>query len=204
MISVFDVSREVFIENIERLILIYNDSQEVRVKRKENLENKFENNEDIDFALYRHYNSSFNSLLLQSLFVSAFAYLENYMMVTARLLEKEMSPQRSIDKLKTRGYLNKYRSFLYTNCKINEANSQSVLWTEINDYREIRNCMVHHFGYISEEKKDLKEIAIKYDVFIEHLSLIKLKDEQLLKRFSNTTSSWVDRIYVAIKKKYDN
>ncbi len=105
-------------------------------------------------ADYWQYAETFPRILRNSLFVSAYSLLEYEMAVICKWLKKDKQLPISLSDL--RGDTpDQFKNYCKLACLEFPFNSRP--WQEINNYRRIRNCIVHNRGLIKEfQDKDNK------------------------------------------------
>ncbi|MCA0238729.1 MAG: hypothetical protein LCH81_20315 [Bacteroidetes bacterium] len=196
-----DVPLAVFTSNIESLISIYNDSEKIRQLKKKELEDSLnvKSWSDKEFNEYSHYAFHFDWLLLQSLFVSAFSYFENYMESIAKFIESTGEQKIKIKDIKGDGILDTYRKYLYLIGNVEKASNGKKEWQKLNDFKKVRNIITHAYGKLDKEFEILKKHDIYYGP---SKRMIRIKNINFVKDFVVTSTSYMNEIAIEVKKIY--
>lgn len=196
-----DLTLSVYSTNLKSLKSIYLDSISVqKTKINEFLEilnHSTWSNEE--FEEYSHYENHFEWLLIQALFVSGFSYFENFMKSIARQIEREKNHKIKLKDLKGDGLLDVYRKYVYLIGEYDFASSDQIEWKKINEFKKIRNVIIHDYGTINESKL---EIINKHNLFFgPNKKMIRIRDVNFLDDFINTSVNYMEKISLEIKKR---
>lgn len=102
----------------------------------------------------------FKFTILQSLFVTAYSIFELQLRTTAEILEKNSECRIKIKDIgNADSDLDKLRKYLDLVHNIQSAQRNS-LWERVNQFREIRNIIVHHGGRIGLNVRKRKRVLI--------------------------------------------
>jgi hypothetical protein len=148
---------------------------------------------------YWDYAETFPRILRNSFFVSAYSLLEHKMAIICRWLKKDKQIPISWSDLRG-GTLDQFKNY----CKLAslDLTYADQNWKEINDYRRIRNCIVHNRGLIkgSREERDLRDYItpkgiISQDTIEEEIALT----EQFCKEVTKTIWRFLSKVIEAYK-----
>lgn len=110
-----DVTFSIFSSNILSVLSIYQDSEEIRLKNKNELLEKLKKDAswtESEFEQFSHYEYHFEWLLIHSLFISAYSYFENFMFSIAKQIEKKTKSEIKLDDIRGKGDLDCYRKYI--------------------------------------------------------------------------------------------
>ncbi len=148
-------------------------------------------------ADYWQYAETFPRILRNSFFVSAYSLLEYEMDVICRWLKKDKQLPISLSDL--RGDTpDQFKNY----CKLArlEFPFNGRLWQEINNYRRIRNCIVHNRGLIerAREERELRAYIIRkgiisQDTIAQEIALT----EQFCKKVVKTIGVFLNEVIEA-------
>lgn len=200
-----DLTLSIFSSNILSILSIYEDSNKTRlIKREELLEKllKEANWSDTDFEKFSHYDFHFEWLLIHSLFISAFSYFENFMLSTAKQIEKNTNSKIKLKDIKGNGDLDCYRKYINIIGEINFASTASKKWQVISEFKIIRNSIIHKYGGIDKKINIIK----KYDLYFgESEKMIRIKNIIFLEDFCKFSIDYMTELVSEIKQKnYSN
>ena len=91
--SYIDASLEVFTNNITSLVSMYKESEHERNRSSKDLKEKIKEWSEMDQKRLSHYVFHFESVLVQSLFISGFSYFEHFMKDAAETLEEKSNSE---------------------------------------------------------------------------------------------------------------
>lgn len=198
-----DLNLTVFSSNLNSLISIYNDSEQIRQKREEDLELrlKVKTWSKEEFEEYSHYKFHFDWLLIQSLFISGFSHFENYLRNVAEAIERNENVKIKIQDFQGNGQLDIYRKYIYLIGEIQSANSDRREWQTILEFKLIRNAITHKSGFITKKLNKINEHNLYYG-FSE--KLIRIKNIKFLEDFVNVSIDYMKSIADEFGNKYDS
>lgn len=183
----------VYSSNLKSLKSIYLDSISVQKTKIDEYLKVLKNSSwsEEEFEGYSHYENHFEWLLLQALFVSGFSYFENFMKSIARQVEKEKNHNIKIKDLKGDGLIDVYRKYLFLIGEYKIASSDRTEWKNINDFKKIRNAIIHDYGKINTNF----EIIEKYKLAIgPSKKMIRIRDVEFLDDFILTATNYMEKI----------
>lgn len=197
-----NLTLSIYSSNIKSLKSIYLDSISVqKIKIDEYLkirQNSSWSKEEFDD--YSHYENHFEWLLLQALFVSGFSYFENFMKSIARQVEKEKNHNVKIKDLKGDGLIDVYRKYLFLIGEYKIASSDRKEWKNINDFKKLRNAIIHDYGIINTNL----EIIEKHKLAIgPSKKMIRIRNVDFLDDFILTATNYMEKIASEINS-YNN
>jgi hypothetical protein len=141
---------------------------------------------------YWEYAETFPRILRSSFFVSAYSLLEHKLAITCGWLKKDKQIPISWSDIRgdTLEQFKLYCKLAHLDLRYDDQN-----WQEINNYRRIRNCIVHNRGLIegSTDEKDLRAYAEKKHITDRTLvGLIRLQDQiALTQEFCNEVTKTI-------------
>ena len=191
-----DNNLELFTSNINALLSIYFDSDVIRNHKAVEIEKNLPNWSDKDFDDFTHYTYHFDWLLLQSLFISGFAYFESFMRITALSIEKNKNKIK-LEDIKGNGHIDTYRKYIHLIGGIEFASSDRKEWQIINEFKTIRNSLTHDNGKISKKLNKIEQHKI---YFGQSNKIIRIKNVQFLEDFCKTAIEYMEAIVSEIKK----
>ena len=209
-------SSTIFHSNVSSLISIYEDSLNIRESRIKELDNRIESwskentgklpneideLEDDWFQDYNHYMHHFDYLLLHSLFISSFSIFENHIKRVVDILVHVMRPIIKPGDIKGNGEIDTLRKYLYLVFDLNSACSDTVEWSEILEYKAVRNALVHAGGMLNKEKKSNLDKVKGFKKIKEHnvwyrtdSIYFRIKNIDFLKGFHRDATSFSDKL----------
>ena len=189
----------IFSSNIKSLISIFKDSDVIREKRANELENILESKSwsESEFNRYSHYTFHFDWLLLQSLFASGFTYFESYLMGVAKAIELMSNSRITLNDIKGNGYLDTYRKYIHLIGSIDAANSDRKEWQTILEFKFIRNAIIHKQGLIDKTNSKIEEYDLYYGP---SKKLIRIKTVGFLEDFADHSIDYMNAIYDELAK----
>ncbi|MBY8961994.1 hypothetical protein KJK34_04440 [Flavobacterium sp. D11R37] len=153
-----DLNLAVYSNCILSTISIYKDSKIIRERKIDDLHSSLESKSewtDEEFNWFTHYEYHFEWLLLHSLFITSFSYLEGFLKSTSEELEKNNSIKLK-DIREGKGYLDKYRIYLNI-LGLESAAIDNKNWSSILSFKDIRNSLIHEFGKIKYDSSKVIE-----------------------------------------------
>jgi len=194
--SYIDASLQVFTNNIVSLVSIYKESELARNRSSIELKENIKSWSEIEQKRLSHYVFHFESVLVQSLFISGFSYFEHFMKDAVETLEEKSNSEIKFHDIKGKGFLESYRKYLYLVGNLPSATSDSELWEKILDYRVYRDVIIKNtLKYFDEIKKveDHAEYFEKEDPISHSLN------GQILEEFVSTVISYMSCIAKELK-----
>ncbi len=177
------LSNSVFKSNITSLVSIYKDSEENRIKKAKEIEaeiHQWSNNntgkpfqemeiltEDKieDYNLYQYH---FDYLLLNSLFISAFSLFEIHLKRLAKIAEKGFDSKIKLSDIKGNGEIDTIRKYLFLIHSIEKANGNTDEWKELQEFKAIRNSIVHQGSILNPDKNFKPQKVVGFKKLKEH------------------------------------
>lgn len=179
--------------NIISLKNIYTDSISVqKTKINEYLEIlKHSSWSTEEFEEYSNYENHFEWLLIQALFVSGFSYFENFMKSVSAKVEVEKNHNIKLKDIKGDGIIDVYRKYIYLIGQYNFASSDRREWKEINDFKKIRNAIIHDYGKISKTI----ELIEKHNLYFGPTKkAIRIRNVAFLDDFIFTATNYMEKL----------
>ena len=125
---------------------------------------------------YGEYTETFPRILRDSFFVSAYSWLEHEMVVICRWLKKDKQLPISWGDLRG-STLDQFKLY----CKLAglDLTYDDQNWQEINNYRRIRNCVVHNRGLIkgSREEQELYAYASRKNIIQDSMIGLSIRSQ---------------------------
>ncbi len=187
-----------FITNLRYLQDVFDYSEKYRIERQTNLSPIIvENNytEFIErfgkepFEEYCHLILTHRYVLLHSIFIAAYSTFELQIRDIAEELEKEL-PAIKIGKQKDGSMINHYRKYLHDKWHIANA-SEDLEWQTINNFREIRNDMVHSGSRLT---KACRPFLLSYNVVFSQFGDFTINDISFLTDFLSLIKEYIHKI----------
>lgn len=95
--------------------------------------------------------------ILQSIFISAYSVYESQLIDICSILEKNVKSKFQISDIsKVSSDVDRLRRYLHLVHNVQAATNNSELWIKLEEFRAVRNTIVHHNGRIPIGKKDSK------------------------------------------------
>jgi hypothetical protein len=183
----------IYSDNLTSLLLIFNDSAEIRKQRLDDLMNKIESTDwtDDEFHKFTLYDIHFDWLLIQALFISGFSYFESFMRCIAQIVEKHNGGRIKIADIKGDGNLDTYRKFLCLIGQIQNANGNKKEWQIIKEFKTIRNAIVHDNGLITKNLSKINQHNLYFGPGKRHIRISNIK---FLEDFVTTSIEYMSLI----------
>ena len=196
-----DLTLSVFSNNISSVLRIYRDSEKIRLKNKNELLEKLEKDVKLtssEFEQLSHYDSHFEWLLIHSLFISAYSYLENFMFSIAQQVEKNTKSEIKLNDIRGKGDLDRYRKYINKIVEIEKAKNDYENWNQISEFKAIRNSIIHKYGVMDKKINLIK----KYDLYFgPSKKMIRIKNVKFLEDFCALSIEYMNEIVNEIKEK---
>jgi len=189
---------------------VFDNAEKYRVERYDELLNQIRENSFPQFIgrygmdSFKEFNVIellYTPMLLQALFLIAYSAFELQLSSIAECMEKQHSRRKKIITISKRGksYVELYRKYLHEVQQVRSA-TQTPLWSRLDDFRLIRNSIVHNGGKI--EPKDLKRVSSLLDAYratynTPPLPLV-IRDVNFLKDFLLATTTYLKQIVFEI------
>ncbi|MGB3346530.1 MAG: hypothetical protein WBA71_04670 [Candidatus Humimicrobiia bacterium] len=159
--------------------------KEMADKEIENLKNLTfeEKNHYIDSLIdeYHMLKKAYTNFLRTSVFIACFSLLEHELIFLCEQVQKKKNPKTKFKNFKKRGgIIYRTKDYIEKEAKISLSN-QKLLWDDLNNYRLIRNILVHNQGRFDNSKR-----VKKVEEFVNNknwLELDKLNRIQFKKGF---------------------
>lgn len=197
-----DLTLTVMTKNIDSLVSIYRDSSEVRDQREsdllETLKIKSEWTDE-QFERYSHYYFHFDWLLIQSLFISSFSYLEIFMKELADQVEKNGISKIKVVDIKGNGYLDSLRKYLHLVAHIKSASSEKREWLKIIEFKSIRNALTHDYGFLKKPNTLTKQFDILRG---NKKGIVRINKIDFLEDFSKVAIDYMNSLVSELKESY--
>jgi hypothetical protein len=209
-------SNSIFKSNINALVSIYNDSEEIRIRKANDIKDEVEiwskentgkniseiyplSNEKMED--YNFYTYHFDYLLLNSLFISAFSLFEVHFKRLAKICENGFKSKVKLADLRGNGEIDTIRKYLFLIHNTNCTNNNSLLWHEILQFKAVRNSIVHHGSILNPDKKTNSEKIPGYNKLKEHKiwmqpenAYFRLNKIEFLEDFRDLTTNYSDLV----------
>ncbi|MEI2739372.1 MAG: hypothetical protein V9F01_11340 [Chitinophagaceae bacterium] len=174
-----------FISNSEALLLLTKDAIDVKARKLQHLNdtikelikdsfnvNHFESlyNEHKDVfknqILYEH---QFDYLFFNSIFINSYSLFEQYFSALGRICEELQISSIKISDIKGDGIIGTTRKYLNLVLKISSAAVTEQAWIDINEFRSIRNAIVHNENKLNCKKNIKNPIQVKgFSKIVQH------------------------------------
>jgi hypothetical protein len=152
-----NLSNKIYKENLKSLIKssIFN-LNEIKRQNDEFIKKLHDNESDKDWFDTSSHLANIDWILLNSIFISSFAFFEHHLFTLARIVEDKTSARITINDLSGKGIV-KYCNYLFLVGNLKSANQSSKKWQEINQFQKVRNLIIHNGGMmISDSSKKLE------------------------------------------------
>ncbi|NMC59485.1 MAG: hypothetical protein GYA51_08920 [Candidatus Methanofastidiosa archaeon] len=195
-----ELNLAIYSDNIKSLALIFYDSSEIRKKRLQDLTDKIETSEwtEEEFQKFGLYDMHFDWLLIQSLFISAFSFFENFMKSIAKMIEKQTDTKIKLEDIRGDGNLDTYRKYIFLVGQIKDANGNRKEWQTIKEFKTIRNALVHDNGLITKKISKINEHNLYFGPSKKH---IRIRNISFLEDFVKTSIDYMGAIATDTRQK---
>ncbi|MBF2709023.1 hypothetical protein [Flavobacterium soyangense] len=140
----------------------------------------------------------FNYLFYNSIFINLFSLFEIQFVKLGKICEELSESDLKIKDLKGTSDIDTIRKYMNLVCKLDSAKSSEKLWADIEEFRNIRNAIVHNENQLNKTKtknlnsirgmRKLKQHKIEY--FQEEVSF-KINNVEFLKDFTTTSEEYL-------------
>jgi len=159
-----------------------------------------------DNNIYAH---KFDFLFFNSIFINIFSLFEIYLNNLGKLCEEFEKNNIKIKDLKGDSTIDTIRKYFHLIFKIDSASKTEVLWKQINEYKSIRNSIVHKGNKLNLDKNKnyksvkgfskIKQHKIKYYGVEMNFELNNI---EIIIDFKNVCEKYLRRLTKEIKKNY--
>lgn len=198
-----------FLTRLEYLQAVFNNVEKYRLEREVELLKHVKENSYADFIEkfgkeQFHETATvvlwFQHTIIHSLFVSSFSEFEVELNRVAVVLQKHIPSRIKIkDFVNKKNDIDNLRKYLDLVHNIQNANSQKPSWTEIDNFREIRNRIVHHLDKIPDDsekakKKKVTDFLLKNKIHIDNDSRFQISISKFLMDFLDIVKDYLGDI----------
>lgn len=177
-----------FKEELALLRIIQQEAQEIATKRTKAKKEEIDKigsrtaltAEDQDnYTDFFRYGVHFNSVVIHSLVVAAFAFFEDYLYQVMRWLDEDPATQKPLDE---RWGIKEYRKHFHKAYGLLAADSTGPVWQQIVVFEKIRHLIVHHHNRFDGEggKNMLIRFLKNYNVHLRRDYAFKINDSRFL------------------------
>jgi hypothetical protein len=199
--------------NFDSLLTISNDVISFREQKLESLNEKLDiSSEDIlddakfkeffkvnsdDLKIQGVYLFEFDYLFYNSIFITLFSLFEIQFVKLGKICEELSESGLKIKDLKGTSDIDTIRKYMNLVCELDSAKSTEKLWTDIEQFKNIRNAIVHNENQLNKAKinnlnsilgmRKLKQHKIEYSENEVHF---KINNAEFLKDFTTTCEEY--------------
>ena len=188
------LSNKIYKENLKSLIKSSLDNLNEIEKQNKEFISKLIDKEPVEgwFETSSHL-ANIDWIMLNSIFISSFAFFEHHLYTLARIVEDKTSTRLTINDLSGKGII-KYCNYLFLVGNLKKADRSGKEWQEIDQFQKVRNIIIHNGGMmISDSTKKLENhecfnFLRKRDVVMAGTTgLIRIKQISFIEDFSDIT-----------------
>ena len=195
--SYIDASLEVFTNNITSLVSMYKESEHERNRSSKDLKEKIKEWSEMDQKRLSHYVFHFESVLVQSLFISGFSYFEHFMKDAAEVLEEKSNSEIKFKDIKGKGFLETYRKYLCLVGNLPTTKPDNEMWKKILEYRIYRDVIIKNTLIYFNEIERVEEHSAYFE---KEDPLTNSMNGQVLEEFASTVITYMSSISKELKE----
>lgn len=150
----------------------------------------------------------FDYLFYNSIFITLFSIFEIQFVKLGKVCEKLSDSELKIKDLKGTSDIDTVRKYLNLVCKLDSAKHSEKLWIDIDEFKNIRNAIVHNENQLNKTKiknlnsikgmRKLKQHKIEY--YSDEINF-KINSIEFLKDFTSTSEEYFNKLIKEIFSK---
>jgi hypothetical protein len=154
-----------------------------------------------DIKVQNVYQNEFDYLFYNSVFITLFSLFEIQFTKLGKICERITESGLKIKDLKGTSDIDTIRKYLQLVCKLDYAKPTEKLWLDIEEFKNIRNAIVHNENQLNKNStknlnsikgmRKIKQHNIQYYNVKVHF---KINNIEFLKDFTNTSEEYIDKI----------
>jgi len=188
------LSNKIYKANINSLIKSSFDSlNEIKRQNEEFINDLLDNESGENWLETSSHLENIDWILLNSIYISSFAFFEHHLYSLASIVEDKTSTQIAINDLSGKGII-KYTKYLFLVGNLKNANHSSKDWQAIIQFQKVRNIIVHNGGMMISDKTKKLENHECFGFLNKHkvvmagtFGLIRIKDLKFIEGFKDVT-----------------
>lgn len=215
-LSRLELVHEIFSSNVRDLVKIHGDLEVAKSKRAGDLDlelkewsigNTDKNTDEMnplrpDWVEDHIYNSHhIDWITLNSFYISAFTMFENALASIIEIAVEKAQPKVRPKDIRGNGEIDSLRKYLWLIFDIKSANSDFREWSDLMEYRAVRNALVHSGGLLNKDQKPNLEkvkgiqVVRKHDIWHRGNSInLRILDSKPIKGFGELSGSFLKNI----------
>jgi hypothetical protein len=149
-----NLSNKIYKENLKSLLKSSLDSlNEIKRQNEEFIKKLIDKEPQEDWFEKSSHLANIDWIMLNSIFISSFAFFEHHLFSLASIVEDKTSTRITINDLSGKGII-KYCNYLFLVGNLKNANRSGKEWQEIDQFQKVRNIIIHNGGMmISDSTK---------------------------------------------------
>lgn len=161
-------SNNIFKQNLFSLVVVSADSiAQQKVKSEIFLEALADGLHDADWLDESSHYANVEWILLNSIFISAYAFFEHHLLNLSSVIEEKSDNKIKLNNISGKGVF-KYRDYLFLVGGFQAADPKREEWLAVDNFNKIRNLIVHNGGIMLKDTSQKLEQHQCYSFLKKH------------------------------------